>query len=148
MSHLKYSTGPTYDAQLSDQFHYSQAVRVPGNPNLIKISGQGGWHPESGTIEPPTSAEALSRQVEQAFANVDAVLKDAGSKRGWGDVYLARVYLVDLKDEGLMSGLVQALKKWCPEHRPVLTAVEVKGLALEGMRIEVEVEAWDEEGGK
>ena len=144
MSHLPYSTGPTYPTHLSSQFHYSQAVRLPGTPNLIKLSGQGGWDPETGTIEPPTTPEALARQVEQAFANVDAVLKDAGSKRGWGDVFLARIYMVELKDEGLMSGAVQALRKWCPDHRPVLTAVEVKGLALEGMRVEVEVEAWDE----
>lgn len=148
MSQLKYFNGPPYDVRLSDNSHYSQAVRLPGNPNLIKISGQGGWDPQSGVIEPPTSAEALTRQVEQAFANVDAVLKDAGSKGGWSDVYLARIYLVDRKDEGLVSGMVAALRKWCPEHRPLLTAFEVKGLALEGMRIEVEVEAWDEEGGK
>ena len=147
MSQLTYSTGTPYATHLSSHYHYSQAVRVPGNPNLLKLSGQGGWHPTSGAIEPASSPEALARQVEQAFANVDAVLKDAGSKGGWGDVYLVRLFLVGLEEEGLMDGCVRALEKWCPSHSPVLTAVEVKGLALEGMRVEVEVEAWDGEGG-
>jgi enamine deaminase RidA (YjgF/YER057c/UK114 family) len=74
---------------------------------------------------------------------VDLNLSTAGSKNGWGDVYLVRAYVVGIHDEGLASGLAAALRKRCPNHRPLLTAVEVKGLAFEGMRIEVEVEAWD-----
>jgi hypothetical protein len=39
--------------------------------------------------------------------------------------------------------MVQNLKEWCgPNHRPVWTEVGVTSLGVEGMRIEIEVEAW------
>lgn len=145
MSHLTYNNYPGFGQHLSDTTYYSQAVRIPGNPHLIKCSGQGGWDPETGVIEPPTSKSAIEAQVAQAFSNVDLVLRTAGSKRGWGDVYLARIYFVGLENPGLFDKTVECLKQWCPDHRPVITAFAVQSLALEGMRIEVEVEAYDGE---
>jgi enamine deaminase RidA (YjgF/YER057c/UK114 family) len=143
MAALSYSNPKGKGAELSEHFHYSQAVRLPTNPPTIKISGQGGWEPASGDIIPPTSAENITKQVEQTFANVDDVLRTAGSKNGWADVYLARAFVVGMQDfDGVILGATaDALKKWCPNHSPVLTAIEVKGLALDGMTIEVEVEA-------
>ncbi len=35
-----------------------------------------------------------------------------------------------------------------PDHRPITTCIGVKQLALEGMRVEVEVVAHDEKGAK
>lgn len=142
MSSLTYSNYPGFGQQLSDSTNYSQAVRVPGNPNLIKISGQGGWNPQTGAIDPPTSQAIINAQISQAFSNVDLTLRTAGSKRGWDDVYLARIYYVGLGEEASFGKLVETLKEWCPNHRPVVTAVEVQKLALEGMRIEIEVEAY------
>ena len=143
MSQLEYSNDPFRGQHLSDMSHYSQAVRIPGNPSVIKTSGQGGWDQTTWEYEPPTSPEALARQVDKAFANVDVNLRTAGSKKGWGDVYLARVYIVDIKNQGI-KGVVDALKKWCPHHRPLFTAIGVEALASEGMKVEVEVEAlWD-----
>ena len=143
MSTLTYSNPTGYAAELGNQFSYSQAVRLPGN--ILKISGQGGWDPSSGNIPAPTSAEAISDQVARAFANVDDVLRAAGSSRGWGNVYLVRAYLVGMEDfdGAAVTATKEGLQKWCPDHRPVLTAVEVKGLALKGMRIEIEVEAYE-----
>ena len=82
-------------------------------------------------------------QVEQAFANVDLVLKTAGSKGVWTDVYAARIYYVNWEahDWATVGATERCLRKWCLEHRPILTAVKVAGLTLEGMRIEVKVEA-------
>ena len=142
MSHLPYFTTPGYGQTLSTTTHYSGAVLLPSISKILKCSGQGGWDPQTGTIDPPTSQLAIDAQIAQAFWNVDLILRTAGSKRGWGDVYFVRIYYVDHGDEESMAKIVECLREWCPEHRPVLTGVQVKGLALEGMRIEVEVEAY------
>ena len=151
MSSFQFSDYPGYGQYISNLNNYSQAVRLPANATLIKISGQGGWDPETGDIPPAfttaadgtktSSPETLEAQVEQAFANVDRTLRAAGCKGGWDDVYLARAYFVGIGDEGLTSGCVKALKKWKPKRDLVLTGVEVKALWSERMRVEVEVEA-------
>jgi len=53
-----------------------------------------------------------------------------------------------VKDEKAFAALVRNLRKWCPDHAPVLTCVGVKELALGGMRIEIEAVAHDPEGEK
>lgn len=55
------------------------------------------------------------------------------------------VYVREMSEE-MMAGLVRNLKKWMPEHRPILTVVGVTALGLEGMRLEVEVVAHEREG--
>lgn len=44
-------------------------------------------------------------------------------------------------DMAVFKATVESMKKWAPNHMPLLTFIEVKGLALEAMRIEIEVEA-------
>lgn len=56
------------------------------------------------------------------------------------------MYVVNTKEA--MEPLVVNLKKWLPDHQPILTCVGVKELALEGMRLEIEVIADVEEMGK
>ena len=138
MSSLTYQNAYDFGQVLSDTTHYSQSVLIPTSPPTLKLSGQGGWDPSTGAIDSPTTREALVAQIEQAFVNVQMVLK--ASKASWQDVYLVRAYMVGQED-GIVEMFGEALKKWCPNHRPVLTGVEVKGLALEGMRVEIEVEA-------
>ena len=108
MSQLAFFDYKGYGEYISNLNHYRQAVRIPANATLIKISGQGGWDPETGDVEPANSAAALERQVEQAFANVDRTVRAAGGTKGWGDLYLARVYFVGM-----------------PDQKVVLTGVEV-----------------------
>ncbi|KAK4185311.1 endoribonuclease L-PSP [Podospora australis] len=134
MSSLKYFTYPTYGDTLSDQFHYSQAVRVE---NRIEISGQGGWDPKTGTIP-----EDIAEEIDQAFSNVDLVLKTAGGK-GWSQVYRINAYITagGFTEEGL-GAFAASMKKWCgPDHRPLLTAIGASQLAFEEMRVEIEVVA-------
>ena len=50
-----------------------------------------------------------------------------------------RLYSTGINEEA-MGALVENLRKFCPGHCPVLTGVEVKGLAF-GMKVEVEVKA-------
>jgi enamine deaminase RidA (YjgF/YER057c/UK114 family) len=102
----------------------------------------GGWDPETGAIPPSLAAE-----IEQAFANVDACLRSAGGK-GWSQVYRVNLYTTELSEE-LFTAWAAAMKKWAgEEHRPLLTGVAVAGLALPGMRVEIEVVAYAPEGGE
>lgn len=153
MSSLTYTQPAGFVQNLTEKTHYSQAVRLPTNPPTVKISGQGPWDPDStdGAITAPTNRSELYAQVDRAFSNVALTLQSAGSK-GWEDVYLARMFYVvgageygseewakELEEVVDVAG--EVLRKWCPGHRPLLTAVEVRGLAAPGMRVEVEVEA-------
>lgn len=74
----------------------------------------------------PRSAEAL----------------DSGCKT---DVFLAQVYKftsyhTELNDE-TMKFMKDNLERWAPNHKPLWTCIGVAKLALEGMRVEIEVVA-------
>jgi len=100
---------------------------------------KGGWVCETSKIH-----EDMDEEVDQAFANVDHCLKDAGGK-GWCQVYRVNLYVTVINDQ-MMGALVRNLKKWMPDHQPIMTAVGVAQLGLPGMRVEVEVVAHDPEG--
>lgn len=88
----------------------------------------------------------LYDEIDQAFENVDRNLKDAGGK-GWSQVFRVNSYHTDMSDEALHY-TVKNLKKWMPDHQPLFTCVGVTKLGIEGMRIEIEVSAYDEEGAE
>ncbi|KAI4162636.1 MAG: hypothetical protein LQ342_003682 [Letrouitia transgressa] len=130
MSHLQYFAYEGFGQRVKRDTHYSQAVRIG---DKIECSGQGGWDPTTEAIPPDVAA-----QTDQAFANVERALRDAGGT-GWAQVYKVRAYCVPL-DAEVSEALVRSLRKYCPGHEPLLTGVGVAGLAF-GMRVEVEVEA-------
>ncbi|KAK1999815.1 endoribonuclease L-PSP [Colletotrichum falcatum] len=135
MSGLKYFCGDDYGVTLRREMHYSQAVRVGDN---IEISGQGGWDPKTGEI-----ANHLLQEIDQAFENVDLTLKNAGGE-GWSQVFRIRLYAVDEAWNAESIGrMVDNIKKWTPNHAPILTGVGVTKLGQPGMRVEVEVSAYD-----
>ncbi|KAK8044113.1 hypothetical protein PG993_004137 [Apiospora rasikravindrae] len=131
MAHLQYFTYPEYGAVLGEQSYYSQAVRIG---DRIECSGQGGWDPSSGEISPDISVE-----LDRAFANVDLALRTAGGK-GWSQVYKINMFYVGL-DEEMMRAWRKTMEKWCPNHRPILTATGAASLAIPGMHVEIEVVA-------
>lgn len=95
----------------------------------------GGWDPETGAI-----SKSAAEEMEQAFANVDACLRSAGGE-GWSQVYRVNLYVTELSED-LFTAWEASAKKWTGgRHRPILTAVAVAGLALPGMRVEIEVVA-------
>ncbi|TGZ85505.1 endoribonuclease L-psp family protein [Ascodesmis nigricans] len=138
MSHLQCFCYKGFGEEKKEQLWYSQAVRVG---DRIECAGQGGWDPATSKVH-----EDIGDEVDQAFANVDLTLRDAGGE-GWSQVYKVTVYLVEVSDE-IVGHLVRNLKKWCPNHQPILTALAIKELGLPGMRVEVEVAAHDPEGAK
>ncbi|KAE8410609.1 L-PSP endoribonuclease family protein [Aspergillus pseudocaelatus] len=135
MSHLRYYLYPGFEEESQKRSNYSQAVRVG---DRIEISGQGGWDPE--TWEIPTD---LNAQVDQAFANVDLILRQAGGM-GWSQVFRVNSYHLPLNDEAL-NAMVRNFKKYMPDHRPLWTCVGVTRLGRDAMRVEVEVVAHDNE---
>ncbi|KAK8118130.1 YjgF-like protein [Apiospora kogelbergensis] len=131
MAHLQYFTYPDFGVVLGDQSYYSQAVRIG---DRIECSGQGGWNPTSGEISTDLAAE-----VERAFANVELALKTAGGQ-GWSQVYKVNLFYLELTEE-LGSVWRETMAKWCPDHRPILTATAAASLAVPGMHVEIEVAA-------
>ena len=73
-------------------------------------------------------------------------LKLAGGK-GWSQVFRVNIYTTEFGDEAV-EHMVKNNLKWMPDHKPIMTVVGVTKLGLEGMRVEVEVTAHDEEGAK
>ncbi|PQE15340.1 l-psp endoribonuclease family protein [Rutstroemia sp. NJR-2017a BBW] len=138
MSHLQYYAYPGVGEANREKYRYSQAVRVG---DRIECAGQGGWDTQSGAINTEINA-----QIEQAFANVDLALKDAGGK-GWSQVFRVNSYHVPLNDEAL-TAMVRGFEKWMPDHKPIWTCIGVTKLGMDDMRVEIEVSAHDEEGAK
>ncbi|KAM7194841.1 Endoribonuclease L-PSP/chorismate mutase-like protein [Rhypophila sp. PSN 637] len=142
MSGLKFYAYPGQGEVLREQLWYSQAVRVG---DRIEISGQGGWDTETGKMKTD-----LLEEIDQAFANVDHTLKHSGGK-GWPQVYKVNAYVVEseMDNEAFLGRFIDNLRKWCPDHQPLLTAVGVSKLGAgdsAGMRLELEVVAHDPKG--
>ncbi|OQD69002.1 hypothetical protein PENPOL_c002G07552 [Penicillium polonicum] len=114
----------------AESFHYSQAVRIG---NTIKTSGQGGWD-ESGNVHPD-----VEQQVAIAFENVEKALNSVDSRLSWENVYAVRSYHINV--DQTFDMVTDNFKKVLPCHRPIWTCVEIGKLGIEGMVIEIEVEA-------
>ncbi|EEU34934.1 uncharacterized protein NECHADRAFT_93173 [Fusarium vanettenii 77-13-4] len=112
---------------------YVQAARVG---DVIHLAGQGGWDQETFEVY-----KEIGPQVDQAFANVDYNLKNAGGK-GWSQVFKIRSYHTQLNEEA-QNAMVRNFRKWMPDHKAVWTCVQVGRLGEDNMRVEIEVEAYD-----
>ncbi|KAK1827846.1 RutC family protein [Podospora conica] len=142
MSQPQFFAYPKEGEVVRDLFWYSQSVRVC---DRIEVSGQGGWDPLTGAMKTDPLEE-----IDQAFENVQLALTHAGGK-GWSQVYSMRVYVVESywDDEAFLGHLIGSLKRWMPDHQPLMTAVGVAKLGAgpsAGMRVEIEVAAHDPVG--
>jgi enamine deaminase RidA (YjgF/YER057c/UK114 family) len=111
--------------------HYSQAVILPGG--TIKTSGQGGWD-SNGSV-----AASASEQVDLAFKNVDKALQAVDSRLSWKNVYAVRSYHINIDETAEL--VIAKFKSEMGDRRPIWTCVEVSKLGIEGMVVEIEVEA-------
>lgn len=103
--------------------------------HFIDIS-TGGWDPKTGVIH-----REINAQIDQAFANVELNLKDAGGK-GWEQVFRVNSYHVPINNEAL-DAMVRNFKRYMPNHQPIWTCVGVTRLGEDDMRVEVGVVAHD-----
>lgn len=104
---------------------YSQAVEI--NETLY-ISGQIPINPRVGKIE----ATDISTQTEQVFANINAILTEAGYT--FADVVKSTVFLSDIAD---FAGMNDVYKKYYQSECPARSAFAVKALPL-GALVEIE----------
>ncbi len=104
---------------------YSQAVEVNGT---LYISGQIPINPAVGKIE----ATDIAAQTEQVFANINAILTEAGYQ--FSDVVKSTVFIADIADFGAMN---EVYKKYYQTECPARSAFAVKSLPL-GALVEIE----------
>lgn len=104
---------------------YSQAVEVNGT---LYVSGQIPINPMLGKIE----ATEITAQTEQVFANIKAILDEAGY--GFADVVKSTVFIADIADFAAMNDVY---KKYYQTECPARSAFAVKSLPL-GALVEIE----------
>ena len=104
---------------------YSQAVEANGT---LYISGQLGINPAVGKIE----ANTVAAQTEQVFANIKAILDEAGYT--FADVVKSTVFLSDIANFAEMNAVYA---KYYQTECPARSAFAVKDLPLGGL-VEIE----------
>ena len=104
---------------------YSQAIRAEG---LVFVSGQLSLRPDHGEIV----GETIGEQTEQVFANLRAILEEAGS--GLDRLVKTTVYLTDLGD---FAGMNEVYARHVGDRPPARATIEVSGLPS-GAKVEIE----------
>src|SRR5665647_60092 len=104
---------------------YSQAIEANGT---LYISGQIPINPKVGKIE----ATEITTQTEQVFANISAILNEAGYS--FADVVKSTVFLSDIANFAEMNDVY---KKYYQTECPARSAFAVKALPL-GALVEIE----------
>ena len=104
---------------------YSQAIRVG---DLVFVSGQLALRPG----EKELSGGSIQEQTEQIFANLRAILEEAGS--GLDRLVKTTVYLADLDD---FAGMNEVYAKHVGDRPPARSTVEVAALPS-GALVEIE----------
>ena len=104
---------------------YSQAVEANG---MLFISGQLPVNPVSSKIE----AESVTEQTKQVFANIQAILAEAGYT--FADVVKTTVFLADIASFAEMN---EVYKTFYQTDCPARSSFAVKDLPL-GAKVEIE----------
>jgi len=104
---------------------YSQAIRAG---EFVFVSGQLALKPGETQIE----AASIQEQTEQVFANLRAILEEAGS--GLDRLVKTTVFLVSLGD---FQGMNEVYARYVGEHPPARSTVEIAALAS-GALVEIE----------
>ncbi len=104
---------------------YSQAIRANG---FVFVSGQLALRPDHVEIV----GEGIAEQTEQVFANLAAILEEAGS--GLDRLVKTTVFLTDLGDFAAMN---EVYARYVTDVPPARATIEVSALPS-GAKIEIE----------
>jgi 2-iminobutanoate/2-iminopropanoate deaminase len=104
---------------------YSQAIEAAG---LVFVSGQIALRPDHGEIV----GETIGEQTGQVFANLRAILEEAGS--GLDRLVKTTVYLADLGD---FAGMNEVYARHVGDTPPARATIEVSALPS-GAKVEIE----------
>jgi 2-iminobutanoate/2-iminopropanoate deaminase len=105
--------------------HYTDAVRFN---DTLYISGVAPLDSDGRVV-----SDDPAKQTEQIFKNMQLVLDAAGGSLG--DVLKVTVYLTDITDRHAINPVRQRV---FGDFRPASTLIEVKALAIPGMKVEIE----------
>lgn len=115
--------------KLEKDYGYSHAVKIGDD---LKISGAVSMN-DSGIIVSPNNME---QQMKNCYIDLEKILKHYGYS--FDDVVAENVYTTNMKDFIKVSGFRNSIYK---KQFPTGTWLEVKGLAVDGQLIEIDMEA-------
>ena len=115
--------------KVEKEYGYAHAVRIGDH---IKISGAVSMD-DNGVIVAP---ESLEQQMKNCYSDLEKILAHYGCT--FNDVYAENVYTTNMEEFIKVSGYRNSIYK---KQFPAGTWLEVKGLALKGQQIEIDMEA-------
>jgi 2-iminobutanoate/2-iminopropanoate deaminase len=115
--------------KLEKEYGYSHAVRIGDD---LKISGAVSMD-DNGVIVAPGNME---QQMKNCYGDLEKILKHYGYS--FDDVYAENVYTTNMEEFLKVAGTRNSIYK---KQFPTGTWLEVKGLAVKGQLIEIDMEA-------
>ncbi len=115
--------------KLEKEYGYTHAVKIGDD---LKISGAVSMN-DSGMI---VGAGNMEQQMKNCYSDLEKILKHYGYS--FDDVVAENVYTTSMKDFIKVSGFRNSIYK---KQFPTGTWLEVKGLAVDGQLIEIDMEA-------
>ncbi|MBL7707887.1 MAG: RidA family protein [Chitinophagaceae bacterium] len=115
--------------KLEKEYGYTHAVRIGDD---LKISGAVSMN-DSGMIVAPGD---MAQQMKNCYSDLEKILQHYGYT--YDDVVVENVYTTNMADFIKVSGYRNSIYK---KQFPTGTWLEVKGLAIEGQLIEIDMEA-------
>ena len=115
--------------KLEKDYGYSHAVKIGDD---LKISGAVSMN-DSGFIVAP---ENMEQQMKNCYSDLEKILKHYGYT--YDDVFAENIYTTNMGDFIKASGFRNSIYK---KQFPTGTWLEVKGLAVKGQLIEIDMEA-------
>ncbi len=114
---------------LEKEYGYTHAVKIGDD---LKISGAVSMD-DLGVIVAPGNME---QQMKNCYSDLEKILKHYGYT--FDDVFAENIYTTDMKEFEKVLGYRNSIYK---KQFPTGTWLEVKGLAVEGQLIEIDMEA-------